>query len=490
MSNDSVSSPSNDVSATEPSVAVPTSAETHDPSATGASATRVRIGSQRGPGEAPSAPSLRPRARSASSAPGSGGGMRVAVPNVRQRLSDEQELEVLAALGAQSVDALLSGPSVVATPELAPDTRLKGRVAMLHGDDVFVELGGRNQGIVSARQMPAMPDVGQVLEVIVDRFLPEEQLYSLRVPGGAVDVGDWSEIANGMVIETRVTGHNKGGLECEVNNIRGFIPAGQVSPYRVEDLSVFVGEKLKCLVTECNPERRNLVLSRRAVLELEQQEAREKTWAELEEGQVREGVVRGLMDFGAFVDLGGVDGLVHISQMSWKRIRHPSELLKIGDKVKVVVRKLDPEARKVSLTLRDLADDPWLSLSARFPVSSVVKGQVTRLMDFGAFVEIEPGVEGLVHISELSHGRVFRVRDIVKEGDFVEAKVMSLDPENRRIGLAMKAIQDKPQSGKKARETEEEEAPPPPLVLKHKGPLKGGKATDRPSDGASFGLKW
>lgn len=411
---------------------------------------------------------------------------KVDVPNVRARFSDEMEVELAMAMGGMSVDEALQGMQLAVT--LSPDTRVKGRVVQIHNDDVFVDLGGKTQGVISLRQFTDFPEVGAVVEVIIDRMSNDDGLYLVRLPTGAVEVADWNEVAEGMIVEARVTAHNKGGLECMVNNLRGFIPAGQLSPYRVEDLSQFVGEKFNCLITECNPGRRNLVLSRRAVIEYEKEQAQEKLWAELEEGQVREGTVRSLQDFGAFVDLGGVDGLVHISQMSWKKIRHPRDLLKVGDMVKVLVRKLDHETRKVALTLRDLTENPWTNVAAKYPVTSVVKGTVTRVMDFGAFVELEDGVEGLVHISELSHTRVFRVADIVKEGDPVEARVMTLDLENQRIGLSMKALQSRPGAKPSEAAPEEEETPAEPIVMKHKGPLKGGVA--RPSGGDKFGLKW
>ncbi len=472
------SDPNSPVPADVPAVDVPLTGEANE-----SKDNRVRIGTQRA-GSGP----VRAKAQFKGGEERPEPKAKVAVPNRRQRMSDEMELELVAAFGDATVDDLLVDKGDKANREIPPESKCQGRVAMVHNDDVFVELGGRNQGVLSLRQFTDPPEIGAIVEVIVDRYLPEEAIYQIRLPQGAVQVGDWSEISDGMFVEVRVTGHNKGGLECEVSNLRAFMPAGQVSPYRVEDLSTFVGQKLTCLVTECNPDRRNLVVSRRAVVEYEQSQAREKLWTELEEGQVREGTVRSLMDFGAFVDLGGVDGLIHISQMSWKRIKHPNELLKVGDSVKVLVRKIDRETRKVGLTLRDLAGDPWTNIQDKYPVGSIARGSVTRVMEFGAFVEIEPGVEGLVHISELSHGRVFRVTDFIKEGDTVEAKVVSLDPDERRIGLSMKALQSRPEK-KKADDEPAEEETVEPIVRKHTGPLKGGASSGK-SEGAKFGLKW
>lgn len=444
---------------------------------------KLRIGSQR-----PGSPKVKARAQVAPVELQPTPTQKVAVPSVRQKLSPEMEVEMAEALGDVSMEEVIAPTVAAPVAELEPETRCRGRVASLHRDDVFVDLGGRNQGVLSLRQFATPPEVGMMLDVVVSRFDAEDGLYQLTLPGGAVDVADWSQVSEGMLVEARITGHNKGGLECEVNHLRGFIPAGQISVYRVEDLSQFVGQSMTCIVTEANAERRNLVLSRRAVIEREKAEAKDKLMAELAEGDVREGVVRSLQDYGAFIDLGGVDGLLHVSQLSWQRIKHPSEVLQVGQSIKVKIRKIDHETGKLSLAFRDLTENPWSLAPNRYPATSVHQGAVTKLMDFGAFVQLEPGVEGLVHISELSHGRVFRVRDVVEEGQQVEVKVLSIDPENQRISLSMKALAAKPETQKAQAEPEEEEAPPPPPQPNRKTPLKGG--VGRRTGGDQFGLKW
>jgi small subunit ribosomal protein S1 len=272
--------------------------------------------------------------------------------------------------------------------------------------------------------------------------------------------------------------------------LRGFIPLGQVSLYRIENPEEFVGQRLACVVTEANRDRRNLVLSHRAVMERERNEQREKTLSELAPGQIREGVVRSLKDFGAFVDLGGVDGLVHISQLSWDRVAHPSEVVEIGQKVKVRIEKFDPDTGKVSLSYREVGESPWEKVDQKYPVGLRVTGSVSRIMDFGAFVKIEPGVEGLVHISELGHGRVFRVSDVVSEGQQVEVKVLSVDREKQRISLSLKALLEKPVKEDEKKISDEDleppaDAPKPPKKATH---LKGG--IGGPSGGEKFGLNW
>jgi small subunit ribosomal protein S1 len=298
-------------------------------------------------------------------------------------------------------------------------------------------------------------------------------------------------VQEGQIVEVTVTGSNKGGLECQIAGLRGFIPLGQLSIYRVEQPEDYVGQRLACVVTEANRERRNLVLSHRAVMERERNEQREKLLKELAPGQLREGIVRSMKDFGAFVDLGGVDGLIHVSQLSWDRVNHPREVLAVGQKVKVRIEKFDPETGKVSLSYREVGDNPWNHAATKYYSGAKVTGKVSRVMDFGAFVKLEPGIEGLIHISELAHGRVFRVSDVLSEGQEVEVKVMSVDTEKQRIGLSLKALLAAPVKAGQQKVADEDlplpaDAPKPPK--KKQGQLKGG--TGGPSGGEKFGLNW
>jgi small subunit ribosomal protein S1 len=412
----------------------------------------------------------------------------VALPNLRSPLTPDLEQELAAALGDVPLDEMLSGTgSAAAAPELEPESRLRGRVVSIHRDNVFLDLGSQRQGLLALRVFVEPPQIGATLEVQVARFDPAEGLYELVLPGGAVAVEDWSQVSEGMVVEARVTAQNKGGLECEVNRLRGFIPASQCSLYRVEDLGQFVGQKLRAVVTEVNPDKHKLVLSPRAVMERDKAEANTQLMAELEVGQVRDGIVRSLQEFGAFVDLGGVDGLVHISQLSWDRVRHASDVLTLGQKIKVKVQKIDPDSGKISLAFRDLADNPWAHAAGKYPPRSTVQSTVTRLMEFGAFVRLEPGIEGLIHISELSHRRVFRVSDVLQEGQQVEVLVVSVDAAGQRISLSLKALEARPTTAPKP-EDEGPQAEAPPPRRQHQGTLKGGIGGN--SGGDRFGLKW
>ena len=417
-------------------------------------------------------------------------GKRFPPPNIRDRLSADLEAEFQQALADQPLDDLMTaGEEITKQPMLEADSRHTGRVVMIRREDVFVELGGREQGILPLKQFDEPPEVDTEVQVRVVRYHREDGIYELARAGVAARVADWADLEEGMLVEARVTGHNTGGLECDVNHIRGFIPASQIALYHVDDLSEFVDQKLTCLVTEANPRRRNLVLSRRAVLEREREEARRSLLESLEPGQVREGVVRKLMDFGAFVDLGGVDGLLHVSQLAWGRVQHPSEVVHAGQQIRVKIESVDRQTGKISLAYRDLLESPWSGAERKYPVTSTVHGRVTNLMEYGAFVELEPGVEGLVHVSQLSHKRVWRVSDVVKEGEEVDAVVLSVDEEAQRISLSMKEMIEEPKPVDKDKSPEAgEPAPPPKRRQQPTKPLQGGLG--RSPGGQEFGLKW
>jgi len=412
-------------------------------------------------------------------------------------ISEDLQREIDEALGDASLnestlDAMLVGKDVSAIEaELEPESKVKATVVKIHQDNVFYNLGSRNEGLASLRQFDEPPELGATMEVVVRRFLPDEGIYEVNVPGASVQVSDWSDLDEGVVVEATITGHNSGGLEAQVNALRGFIPISQVSLYRVETLEDFVGEKMSCVVTEADPDRRNLVLSRRAVLEREKEEQRRAAWEKLEVGQTHEGVVRKLMDFGAFVDIGGVDGLIHVSQLSWDRVNHPSEVLEEGQRVQVKISKIDRDAQRIGLSYRDIVDNPWTKAAEKYAVESVVSGTVLRLMEFGAFVKLEPGVEGLVHISELAYHRVTRASHIVKEGDEVNVKVLSVDPSSQRISLSLKQTMADPKAAEREKKSAGDDEPDgtrESAVKEHKGPLKGG--IGRKSGGEQFGLKW
>jgi small subunit ribosomal protein S1 len=402
-------------------------------------------------------------------------------PRLRD-LDSQIEAELDAAMSGLSDKDLYGEPSEQQRPGRRAETPAvqNGKVMRVHQGDVFVEMpGGRSQGLLSVTQFPdGPPNIGDAVEFHIERYDPANGLFVLSRQGAAT-VADWSTVHIGQVVEARVTGTNKGGLSVEVNGIRGFLPISQIEMFRVENVEQYVNQRLVCMVAEVNPEERNLVVSRKALLERERQEKSEKLWAELREGQIHKGVVRSVKPFGAFVDLGGVDGLIPVGEMSWKRVSDPSEVVQPGQTVEVVVSRIDLEKRKVSLSLRQLVASPYEQMAVNYPPRTLVKGKVTRTAEFGAFVEIEPGIEGLIHVSELSPNRVFKVSNVVKPGDEVEVMVLGVDAEKKRISLSLRQAQQAKAAAAAPTpshaEPEEEEAPAPAKPPRPRTtPLKGG----------------
>lgn len=370
----------------------------------------------------------------------------------------EAELnEFLDAFDTKSLEAVLPAPKGAPKPkvEVAPAAAdaaksadepkpaqkgKTGKIVKITKDWVFLDMGGKSEGCIPIQQFEGKEiQVGDEIPITIERYDTSEGLLivSLR---GAASTADWDTLKKGQIVEAVVDKTNKGGLEVTINNLRGFLPVSQIELGRVEDTAVYLGQKFKVLVTEVNARIKNLVVSRRDFLEQEREMLREKTLAELAEGQTREGVVRNIRDFGAFVDLGGVDGLLHIGDMSWSRIKHAEEVVKLGDHVSVKVLKIDPDKKRISLGLKQLVKSPWEKLAEEFKIGAMTTGKVTRITDFGAFVQLTDGVEGLVHVSELSPNRVRRITDIVKTGQDVEVQILSIDPQEQRMSLSMKAV--------------------------------------------------
>ena len=345
-----------------------------------------------------------------------------------------------------------------------------GKVISIRGKSVFVDLGAKSEGVLPVEQFTGdLPSPGDPIEVRIDHFDTAEGILILSLKGAAVEAS-WENLRKGLIVEARVTKTNKGGLDVEVDGIRGFLPIGQIDINRVEDASIYVNQKFRVVVTEANQREKNLVVSRRDLLEEERAAKREETWKTLEEGQVHKGVVRTVKSFGAFVEIGGVDGLIHVGDMAWSRVSDPSGLLKPGDEVEVKVLKIDRVTQKVGLGLKQLMPSPWDRVDEKYHRGQTVKGKVTRLMDFGAFVEIEPGIEGLIHISELSPTRVRRVVDIVKPEQEVEVRIVKIEPEEKKIGLSLIPL---PTAAPPEEEEEEDDTPKAPRP-EPKVPLKGG----------------
>ncbi|MCY2927261.1 MAG: S1 RNA-binding domain-containing protein [Planctomycetota bacterium] len=329
----------------------------------------------------------------------------------------------------------------------------KGTVIAVQGEDIFVSLGGPVEGWITASQFEEedVPAAGDVIEVAVERYDPSEGLLILSRKG-AVQAATWENLQEGLLVEGRVTGHNKGGLEIDLKGIRAFMPISQVERFRVEDLAPYVGQVLRCTVTEVKRGEKNVVLSRRDLLEAEAEVAQEKMFETLKEGQVLPGVVRSIMPYGAFVDVGGVDGLLHVRDMSYARVEDPHSIVTEGQKVDVMVLKVDRAEKKISLGLKQVQPDPWQIAESRWAVGSVTAGRVVRVMDFGAFVELDKGIDGLIPVSELTfERRVGHPSEVVNVGDVVKVRVMKMDIPAKRISLSLKRTGDDPWTGASVR---------------------------------------
>jgi small subunit ribosomal protein S1 len=379
------------------------------------------------------------------------------------------DAQIDAELGDISMDQLygFDKPHIAEAP--AGKGLRRGRVVSIDKDSVFVDLGGKSQGIVPLVQFETEPKVGQEMEFHVQRYDPREGLLLLSCKGSVASDVTWETLEVGQIVEGTVTGINKGGLELSVKGMRAFMPAGQVDVYHVPDLAQFMNQKITAEVTAFERSERNLVLSRRNIMERQREQQREKLLAELAEGQIRRGTVRNVTDFGAFVDLGGVDGLLHVSEMSFRRVRNPGEIVKVGDVLDVKVLKIDREAGKLSLSLRQARGvDPWTDAATRYARGVEITGRVTKLESFGAFIEVEEGIEGLLPISEMSHRRIKSPAEVVSEGDTVRLVVLSIDPLARRMSFSLKqATPDAPA----VPETPETAAP---ALKKKRPPLRGG----------------
>jgi small subunit ribosomal protein S1 len=329
--------------------------------------------------------------------------------------------------------------------------QVKGRVVAIGEDQVFVDLGGKAEGILDAA---SLRDAEGLISVAVGDEVTAtvagiEEDGTLRLGNqqarhlhGAAELEQ--AYRQQLPVQGRVTGVIKGGVEVQIAGQRAFCPASQIDIRFIEDLSEFVGQHLDFRVTKFEGGRHlNLVVSRRLLLEEEQRARAEAIRANIKEGAVLQGIVTSLQDYGAFVDLGGIEGMIHISELTFHRVKHPSEILSVGQALEVSVLRIDKtdnpkRPEKIALSLRVLSRDPWTEVAQQFPVGSRVQGQVTRLQPFGAFVELAPGVEGLIHISEMGAGkRIGHPQEVLGPGQAVEASVIAIDPANKRISLTL-----------------------------------------------------
>jgi len=340
-------------------------------------------------------------------------------------------------------------------PAIKEGAVVVGTILRADPENVLVDIGFKSEGLIPTWQFAganhiAKIEVGQRVEVMIEDLETEDGVVLLSKEK-ADRVRIWHNLAaayeSDQAVEGVITGRVKGGLQVNLNGVNAFLPGSQVDLRPVRNLERVIGETHKFKIIKFNQRRGNIVLSRRALLEHERQSMREDTLKVLEEGTVVEGIVKNLTDYGAFVDLGGVDGLLHITDMSWGRIGHPSELFHVGDHVKVRVLKFDRETERVSLGLKQTQPDPWQNVSDRYPIGLRIRGKIVSLADYGAFVELEPGIEGLIHISEMSWTkRVKHPSKVVAIGDEVDCIVLDVEEPERKISLGMKQVEPNPWS--------------------------------------------
>lgn len=345
---------------------------------------------------------------------------------------------------ANSMDKLFSE-----VKEFAEGMVVKGRVIDVRPNEVVVDIGYKSEGIVPIHEFddPAAVKLGDEVEVLIEQLEDDDGMVVLS-KDRALQKKNWDQIVNicneGGVVEGRVKAKVKGGLIVNIG-VDAFLPGSQIDLTPPRNLDEYIGKTFKFKVLKINTERKNIVLSRRELIEAEREEKRRAKLATLQPGQLCTGVVKNITDFGAFLDLDGVDGLLHITDMSWSRITHPSELMRVGDTLEVMILEVDREKGRVSLGLKQKNRNPWDEVVARYPVGSRVKGKVVSVTQYGAFVEIEEGVQGLVHVSEISWTkRIARASDVLKVGDEVEAQVMEIKRDEQRISLSIRQLQESP----------------------------------------------
>ncbi len=335
-----------------------------------------------------------------------------------------------------------------------------GTIVRIEPKEILIDIGAKSEGIVDPKEMEKMSadalkklHVGDQVLAFILRPETRDGTVVLSLARAQLE-HDWRDaeelLKSGQIVEVQVAGFNKGGLIVRVGKVRGFVPATQLEgtfrkkseatgePTDELDLSAYVGKKIKLKVIELDRERNRLILSERAAMREIRKEQKERLLAEIKEGDTLTGTVTSVADFGVFVDLGGVDGMIHLSEMSWTKIGRPSDVVKVGDQVQVQVLSIDRERERIALSLKRLQPEPWTTVEERYKIGQLVTGTITKLASFGAFARLEDNIEGLIHISELADRRIQHPKEVVKEGDTLQLRVIRVDATRRRLGLSLK----------------------------------------------------
>ena len=348
----------------------------------------------------------------------------------------------------QDMASLLAEESM---KEFNPHEVIEGTVVLVNRDEAYVDIGYKTEIPIAKKEL-AYPEpeaatdvvkVGDKINVYVVALGGENGLILSKTRADRLVA--WEKVEKvkeeKQIIEVEILQVVKGGLLTTDFGLRGFIPASQIALHFVKDLNEFVGQKVEVEIMEADPKKQRLVLSRRSVLEAQREQKREEALASIVEGEKRTGVVKRLVDYGAFIDIGGVDGLAHISDLSWDHIKNPADVLSVGQEVEVLVKAFDPETKRISLSIKDTVRDPWFDKAEKYPVGSYVKGKIVKLTDFGAFMEIEPGFDGLIRMRELSPKHITKASEAVSVGDEVTVKVIHVDMDNKKVALSITKVQ-------------------------------------------------
>ena len=347
---------------------------------------------------------------------------------------------------------------------------VEGTVVQVNHNEAFVDIGYKQEIPVPKREL-AYPEpesaedivkVGDKIEVYVQSLGGENGGALSKIKADRMSV--WKDIEaikeNGETVQAKITGVVKGGLTVVVNGLRGFIPASQMDLHFVKDLSAYVDQTVEALPIEIDKHKQRLILSRRQILEKERDSKLEEVFSTLEAGQTVKGTVKRLVDYGAFIDVGGVDGLAHISDLSWERVTHPSDILKVGDEVDVYVKNVDAENKRISLSIKNTQRDPWLDKAEKYVEGDLLEGKIVKNAKFGAFMEIEPGFDGLIPMGEISDRHIENADEVLKVGDVVKVKVMRIDLKRKRISLSINRAKRDAESAKVKRYQAENQSAP------------------------------
>lgn len=330
-----------------------------------------------------------------------------------------------------------------------------GRIMRIDRDEILVDIGAKAEGVIPSREMQSLtPEdraalhVGDTLLVFVVQSEEKEGRAILSIDKARQE-RSWRNLQvaydSGSVISARVVNYNKGGLLVNLDGVRGFVPSSQVSgvsrgsdTQKQSDMARMVNTDLNLKVIEINRARNRLILSERQAVQESRESKKDELLSRLKEGDLRSGIVSSVCDFGAFIDIGGADGLVHLSEISWSRVKHPNELLKVGEKVQVVILSIDHERKRIALSMKRTQNEPWSRASERYQLGQIVEGTITQIASFGAFARIEDGIEGLIHISEMSDEPIQHPKAVVAEGDQIQARIIRIDPARKRMGLSLR----------------------------------------------------